>query len=66
MKGLDWTTIIVAVMQLLGLIATSMIALYTRQIHTAVNSERTSTLDEIRALKAEVLKLSVEKAARGG
>ena len=59
---MDWTQIILACITLLGTIATGIIAVYTRQIHTAVNSERTATLNEIRELKEVILKLSVDKA----
>ena len=64
MTGLDWNTIVLAIIGLIGTLGTAVIALYTRQIHTAVNSERTATLNELRAVKAEVLKLTAEKATR--
>jgi hypothetical protein len=62
---LNWNTIILA---LIGLAQAALVAYMARmaksteKIHVAVNSERTTALEEIRDLKSQILALSTDKA----
>lgn len=74
---IDWNTIILAFIGFMGTVATGVITYFIGQmknntaatatsvekIHIAVNSERTAALEEIRALRDEILRISKLKAA---
>ena len=85
MTGLDWNTIILAIIALIGATIGPILGVYMAKIqlaakrtlefaeqtqteiakvHTAVNSERTAMIDEVRKLRDEVLRLSTLNATK--
>jgi hypothetical protein len=61
-NSLDWNSIILALIGVIGTVLSTIFAILLSKIHIAVNSERAATLEVIKNLRDDILSISKRNA----